>query len=65
MFKEGDFKRIYFIVETKGTMESMELREVEKAKIECARRHFAKLNSDQLKYDVVNSYEKLLEIVKG
>jgi type III restriction enzyme len=65
VFKEGDVKHIYFIAETKGSMDSMELREVEKAKIECARKHFAKLNSDRLKYDVVNSYEKLLEIVKG
>ncbi|OBZ17112.1 type III restriction-modification system endonuclease [Bacillus sp. FJAT-26390] len=65
VFKEGDVKHIYFIAETKGSMDSMELREVEKAKIECARRHFAKLNSDQLKYDVVNNYEKLMEIVKG
>jgi len=65
VFKEGDVKHIYFIAETKGSMESMELREVEKAKIECARKHFAKLNTGQLKYDVVNSYEKLLEIVKA
>ncbi|WP_341346612.1 DEAD/DEAH box helicase family protein [Paenibacillus sp. FSL H3-0469] len=65
VFKEGDVKYIYFIAETKGSLDSMELREVEKAKIECARRHFAKLNSDQLKYDVVNNYEKLMEIVKG
>ncbi|MDU2239228.1 MAG: restriction endonuclease subunit R [Paenibacillus sp.] len=65
VFKEGDVKHIYFIAETKGSLDSMELREVEKAKIECARRHFAKLNSDQLKYDVVNSYERLMEIVKG
>lgn len=65
VFKEGDVKHIYFIAETKGSLDSMELREVEKAKIECARRHFAKLNSDQLKYDVVNNYEKLMEIVKG
>lgn len=65
VFKEGEVKHIYFIAETKGSMESMELREVEKAKIECARKHFAKLNTGQLKYDVVNSYEKLLEIVKA
>jgi type III restriction enzyme len=65
VFKEGAVKHIYFIAETKGSMESMELREVEKAKIECARKHFAKLNTGQLKYDVVNSYEKLLEMVKS
>ena len=65
VFREGDVKYIYFIAETKGTMESLELREVEKAKIECARKHFAKLNTARLKYDVVDSYEKLLEIVKS
>lgn len=65
VFKEGTVKHIYFIAETKGSIESMELREVEKAKIECARKHFAQLSTDQVKYDVVNNYEKLLEIVKG
>ncbi|OUM87454.1 MAG: hypothetical protein BAA01_12680 [Bacillus thermozeamaize] len=65
VFKEGEVKTIFFIAETKGSMESLELREVEKAKIECARRHFAKLNTGRLKYDVVNSYEKLMEIVKS
>jgi len=64
VFREGDVKYIYFIAETKGSMESLELREVEKAKIECARKHFSKLSTARLKYDVVDSYEKLLEIVK-
>jgi type III restriction enzyme len=63
VFNEGNTKHIYFIAETKGSMESLELREIEKAKIECARKHFAKLNTGHLKYDVVNSYEKLMEIV--
>lgn len=62
---ENQVKHIYFIAETKGSLESINLRQVENAKIECARRHFAMLNSDQLKYDVVDNYEKLLEIVKG
>lgn len=65
VFKEGTVRHIYFIAETKGSIDSMELREVEKAKIECARKHFARLSTGQLKYDVVNNYEKLLEIVKG
>jgi len=65
VFREGHVKHIYFIAETKGSMESMELRETEKAKIECARKHFAKLGNGQIRYDVADSYEKLLEIVKG
>ena len=57
-------KHIYFIAETKGSMSSLELREIEKARIECAKKFFARISSDQVKYDVVDSYEKLMELVK-
>lgn len=66
-FDEGAVKHVYFVAETKGSMSSMELREVEKTKIECARRFFdeinQKINPDNVKYDVVSSYSKLMEIV--
>ena len=39
-FKEGMVKHVYFVAETKGSMSSMELREIEKTKIECARKFF-------------------------
>ena len=39
-FKEGFLKHVYFVAETKGSMSSLELREIEKTKIECARRFF-------------------------
>ena len=63
-FKEGAVKHIYFVAETKGTMSSMELRAVEKAKIDCAKKFFANITSDQVKYDVVDNYVKLMEIVQ-
>ncbi len=63
-FKQGSVKHVYFIAETKGGMSSMELREIEESKIKCARRFFAKITSDQVKYDVVDSYAKLMELVK-
>ncbi len=71
-FKEGVVKHVYFVAETKGSMSTMELREIEKTKIECARKFFdalnnkignRKINQDNVKYDVVNSYGKLMEIV--
>ena len=62
-FKQGSVKHIYFIAETKGSMSSMELREIEETKIKCARKFFAKITSDQVKYDVVDSYNKLMELV--
>ena len=44
-------------------MDSLELRDVEKAKIECAKKHFKCISNDEVKYDVVSSYEKLIELV--
>jgi type III restriction enzyme len=63
-FESGKVKHIYFVAETKGSMSSMDLRKIEESKIECARKFFAKITSDQVKYDVVNSYGKLMELVK-
>jgi len=63
-FKEGAVKHVYFIAETKGSMSSMQLREIEKGKIECARKFFTGITSEQVKYDVVDSYDKLMEMVK-
>lgn len=66
-FKVGSVKHIYFVAETKGTMSSMKLREIEKTKIKCARKFFEeinqKINHDQVKYDVVTDYAKLMDIV--
>ena len=66
-FKEGMVKHVYFVAETKGSMSSMEFREIENIKIECARKFFdelnRKINTDNVKYDVVDSYGKLMELV--
>lgn len=62
-FQAGKVKHVYFVAETKGSMSSMDLRNIEESKIECARKFFAKIASDQVKYDVVNSYGKLMELV--
>ena len=66
-FKEGGVKHIYFVAETKGSMSSMKLREIENTKIACARKFFDEIGKriveDRVKYDVVTSYEKLMDIV--
>lgn len=63
-FKEGTVKHIYFVAETKGSMSSMELRKIEECKIDCARKFFAGITTDQVKYDVVTDYGKLMDVVK-
>jgi len=62
-FQEGKVKHIYFIAETKGSMSSLDLREIEKSKIQCARKFFARITSNEVKYDIVDSYDKLMELV--
>ena len=60
VFDNKDFKYIYFIAETKGTMNSLEFREAEKRKIEYAKKHFNALKDNKIKYDVVDSYDSLI-----
>ncbi len=55
-FDTGKAKHVYFIADTKSSMSSMDLRKIEESKIECARKFFARITSDQVKYDVVNNY---------
>lgn len=62
-FYEGTVKHIYFVAETKGSMSSMQLRDIEKAKIHCAREHFKAISNGTVKYDVVDGYKALLDIV--
>lgn len=62
-FYEGEVKHIYFIAETKGSMSSMQLRDIEKGKIHCAKEHFKAISSDNVVYDVVDSYSSLWEII--
>ena len=62
-FYEGTVKHIYFVAETKGSMNSMQLRLIEDAKIHCAREHFKAISNGDVVYDVVDSYKTLLDIV--
>ena len=62
-FNEGNVKHIYFVAETKGSMQSMQLREIEKAKIHCAREHFKAISTADVVYDVVDNYESLMNKV--
>ncbi len=62
-FYEGSVKHIYFVAETKGSMNSMQLRLIEESKIHCAREHFKAISSGNVVYDVVDSYTSLMEKV--
>ena len=62
-FKRGTVKHIYFVAETKGSMDTLELRGIEEAKLHCAREHFKAISGEDVIYDVVDSYQALLDKV--
>lgn len=65
-FTEGSVKHVYFVAETKGSLSTLELKGVEDAKIECARKFFASLNDkngQDVTYDVVTDYTELMQLV--
>jgi type III restriction enzyme len=65
-FQEGAVKHVYFVAETKGSLSSLQLKGVEEAKIQCARKFFESIgsNGDQpVKYDVVTNYSELMSLV--
>ena len=64
-FKAGSVKHVFFVAETKGSMSSLQLRGVEQAKIECARKLFNEMSDGDVSYDAVDSYESLFELVRG
>lgn len=64
-FKEGSVKHIYFVAETKGTLDSLQLRGVEKAKIECAKKLFNNISTSQVRYEHINTYQSLLDKINA
>ena len=64
-FYEGTVKHIFFVAETKGTMESLNLRPIEQAKISCAKKLFNEMSTSKVKYHDVDSYQNLLDVMKA
>ena len=63
VFDKEKVRHIYFIAETKGSESDLELREIEKLKLHCAKKHFHEISGQQVHFAKVSSYESLLNIV--
>lgn len=57
-------RHVYFIAETKGSDNLNDLRTVEQLKIHCAKEHFKEISGQEVRFDVITNYRKLLEIVQ-
>jgi type III restriction enzyme len=64
VFDKDKVRHIYFVAETKGSDSDMELREIEKLKIHCATQHFREISGNEIKFEKISSYDKLMEIVQ-
>ena len=64
-FTEGTVKHIFFVAETKGTMESLNLRPIEQAKIKCAKKLFNEISTESVKYAAVDNYQRLLQVMNS
>ena len=69
-FDKDKVRQVYFVAETKGSMDDADLRDKEKRKIESAKKFFTTLNEenqslgDAVKYAVVDSFGSLMNLVK-
>ena len=65
-FKKGSVKHLSFVAETKGSLSELQLREIEKAKIACAKKFFVSLGIKNTQYHVtyrqVVNYQDLLNM---
>ena len=64
-FEKDKVKHVFFVAETKGTMNTMMISPVEKAKIECAKKLFNEASTGNVHYAHVASYQDLLNAVRG
>lgn len=64
-FEEGSVRHVFFVAETKGSMSTLDLRPIEKAKIRCARKVFNELSTDDVRYHEVTSYDNMMAVING
>ena len=59
--QKGSVKHIFFIAETKGSLQSMQLNAIENAKIDCCTRLFNEMSTANVRYHKATCYQDLLD----
>ncbi|MCM1505168.1 MAG: DEAD/DEAH box helicase family protein [Muribaculum sp.] len=59
--QKGDVKHIFFIAETKGSLQSMQLNAIENAKIDCCTQLFNEISTENVRYHKVTCYQDLID----
>lgn len=63
VFHQDKVKHIFFVAETKGSLDSEELRGIEDGKISCAKKLFSSIRTRDIHYEHVSKYQDLMDIV--
>ncbi len=59
--EHDNVKHIFFIAETKGSLQSMQLNAIENAKIDCCTKLFNEMSTADVRYHKVTCYQDLLD----
>lgn len=62
-FNKDKVQHVFFIAETKGSLDDMQLNKIESNKIECAKKLFNKVSTNNVKYGHVSSYDDLKNMI--
>ena len=65
VFNDGTVRHVFFVAETKGSLDGMQLRGVEEAKTECAKKLFNRISTSKVRYGVVDKFENLYNLING
>ena len=63
VFHQDKVKHIFFVAETKGTLDSGELRGIEDGKIACAKKLFSSIRTRDIHYEHIRTYQDLMNVV--
>ena len=67
LIEQNGEERLYFVVETKGSLLSSDLRQKESAKIECGKKHFKALEGEEnpAKFIVARTVQDVMSHLHG
>ena len=65
VFNDGTVRHVFFVAETKGSLDGMQLRGVEEAKTKCAQKLFNSISTSKVRYGVVDEFENLYNLING
>ena len=58
-------KHVFFVAETKGSMDSMQLKGVEEVKIKCVKKLFNDVSTSMVRYHEVTDYSTMLDVINS